>query len=266
MSAGAALDVARFSKIRALYDSTEHPAERQAAAGRMEVIARAAGMTVADALKKLDAPCRQPLPENAVSDFDDLLGSLLGAFIVEREDGRSERQKRVLAEYGSKDAVFRPCSRERALERACAPFRVRQGTLGWSSDSLWGWHAGLAGDPAPEIVRAVSQAFCMPATVREAWSEFTFWQELVDDRHAFGVGRGDPAPGVVIRTRLLERLLNSLPARSLGDIRARLSWFDFWSTYEVDQDPQDYRTVLATLRSDIERMATRISREGAPID
>jgi len=43
-----------FAKVRALHDRTDNPGEKAAAASRMEALARTAGMTVADAVSKLD--------------------------------------------------------------------------------------------------------------------------------------------------------------------------------------------------------------------
>lgn len=43
-----------FAKVRALHDRTDNPGEKAAAAGRMEALARSAGMTVRQAKSKLD--------------------------------------------------------------------------------------------------------------------------------------------------------------------------------------------------------------------
>lgn len=61
------LDVSRFSKVRALYDSTDHLGEWEAAAGRMKALAQAAGLTVAQAKALIDAP--EPTVEQALDDF-----------------------------------------------------------------------------------------------------------------------------------------------------------------------------------------------------
>jgi hypothetical protein len=44
-----------FAKVRALHDATTSPGEKAAAAGRMEALARTAGITVAEALSRLDS-------------------------------------------------------------------------------------------------------------------------------------------------------------------------------------------------------------------
>lgn len=49
-----------FAKVRALHDRTENPGEKASAAGRMKAIAKAAGMTVAEAVSKLDTPAPMP--------------------------------------------------------------------------------------------------------------------------------------------------------------------------------------------------------------
>lgn len=54
-----------FAKVRALHDRATSAGEREAAAGRMVQLARKAGMTVAEAVSKLDAP--QMTPAQAVA-------------------------------------------------------------------------------------------------------------------------------------------------------------------------------------------------------
>ena len=51
-----------FAKVRALHDRTINAGEKAAAAGRMKKLAQKAGMTVAEAVSKLDAPAPPPAP------------------------------------------------------------------------------------------------------------------------------------------------------------------------------------------------------------
>ncbi len=62
----------------------------------------------------------------------------------------------------------------------------------------------------PEVCEAVSRAYPLPTTVREAWAELAAWGKLADDRVAFFP---DYEHGMRIRARIavLEELLDTLP-------------------------------------------------------
>jgi hypothetical protein len=61
-----------FAKVRALHDRTDNPGEKAAAAGRMETLARKAGMTTAEAVSKLDGAPSRPVPGVDWSAFADV--------------------------------------------------------------------------------------------------------------------------------------------------------------------------------------------------
>lgn len=263
-----------FAKVRALHDGATLPGEKAAAAARMQVLARKAGLTVEQAVSKLDATSRtaaKPPPRSPARAAADAINEFFNrpefvAARAERERERAEKWRRVVEEYGSEDAVFAPGTWEGALEEACARFVVRGETTGWRIGSLWGWDTLTFGEPAPEIREAVATAYPLPATVQQAWAEFRFWEKLAGDREAHGTGSGDPAPWVYLRTRLVEELLNTLPARSLNDLRARLSWMEHLNGLEVSPDPAEERVRLATFRADIERMGERLrEQDGTPV-
>lgn len=50
------LDIKRFEKVRALHGSTEHQGERASAMRAMRAIAKAAGLSVAQAIAELERP------------------------------------------------------------------------------------------------------------------------------------------------------------------------------------------------------------------
>lgn len=246
-----------FAKVRALHDRTDNPGERAAAASRMEALARSAGMTVAEAVSKLDTP--PPTTRGGAADFFDT--PFFREAMARREQERSGRWNAALREYGSEEAVFASGPWEQALEDACERFVVRKETTGWRIGSLWGWDAFSFEDPAQEIVDAVETAYPMPMNVRQAWAEFMFWDKLGRDREARGSGWGDPSPPVAVRSRLVERLLDTMPAETLNDLRARLSWMDWRNDLETAPDPKEERARLATLRADVERMGARIREQ-----
>lgn len=246
-----------FAKVRVLHDSTTSPGEKAAAANRMEALARSAGMTVAEAMSKLDSP--SPGMGAGFADFFDT--PYFRAEKARRDREREVRWREVLAEYGSEAAVFEPTPWERALDAACAPYVVRGETTGWRIGSLLGWNG--FGDPPARIVEAVSGAYRMPATVQKAWSEFQVWEKLSRDREARGTGWGDhPAP-VEVRRHLLEQMLDTMPAQGLNDLRARMSWLEWRNELGPGLGQKQERVRLATLRADIERMGQRIREQDA---
>lgn len=249
-----------FAKVRALHDRTDNAGEKAAAASRMEALARRAGMTVAEAISKLDrAAPASPKPPGP--SWDDVFNNAFWQQArADADRERAAKWRRVLAEYGSEEAVFAPTPWEIALERACDRFVVRKSTTGWRIGSLWGWDIFSPGDPAPEIVQAVSNAYPLPANVQEAWNEHRAWDKLARDREAHSVGSGDPAPWVRVRTDLIERMANTMPAASLDDIRARLTWMEFLNSLENAPDPKEEAARLAALRADVEALAVRFGQ------
>lgn len=92
-----------FAKVRTLHDRAHHPGEKAAAAGRMEALGSAAGMTVAEAASKLDASTPKPS-----SLFEDLFNSPEArAADAERARRDADRRAEVLAEVGTEDAVWK---------------------------------------------------------------------------------------------------------------------------------------------------------------
>lgn len=246
-----------FAKVRALYDRTDNPGEKAAAANRMEALARSAGMTVAEAMSKLDTA--SPAMGGGFADFFDTPPFREAKARRDRE--REARWREVLREYGSEAAVFEPTEWERALDAACDRYVVRGETTGWRLGSLSGWDR--FGDPPAHIVEAVSNAYPMPANVQEAWSEFQAWEKLGRDREARGTGCGDHSAPVDARRRLIEWMLDTMPAHSLNDVRARMSWLEWRNELGSTSDQKEDRVRLATLRADIERMVKRLREQDA---
>ncbi len=246
-----------LAKVRRLHDSTTSPGEKAAAANRMEALARSAGMTVAEALSKLDNTSSGK--GGGFADFFDTPPFRDAKARRDRE--REARWREVLAEYGSEAAVFSPTGWERALDAACDRYVVHGETTGWRLGSLSGWDR--FGDPPAHIVEAVSNAYPMPANVQEAWSEFQAWEKLGRDREARGTGCGDHSAPVDARRRLIERVLDTMPSHSLNDVRARMSWLEWRNELGSASDQKGDRVRLATLRADIERMGQRLREQDA---
>ncbi|MCJ2070045.1 hypothetical protein MKK75_14785 [Methylobacterium sp. J-030] len=242
-----------FAKVRALHDSTTNLGEKASAAARMKALAAKAGMTVDQAVSKLDTLSVTIAASRTVNMADFFDTPYFREQMARREQERAERWHEVLEEYGTEEAVFEPGPMERALDKAAAQYAAQHGP-----DP--GWDAFPLGKVPAAIVATVEAAWPMPATVRAAWEEFAFWDKLSHDREARGTACGDHSPPVQIRCRILEQMLDAAPALSLSDLRARVSWLAYRD--EIDSHGEN-RTRLVTLRADIERMGRRIREQDA---
>lgn len=189
-----------------------------------------------------------------------------------RRVSKADRRAVALKEYGSEDAVWEPCEWEAALERACRPVIVRKPIIGGEMDTLQGWDGGYFDRMPAEVRAAVASAYPLPAAVREAWAELQFWEKLYDDRDAFG--DHDHRVWVRARTAHVEHLLDTLPAKSVKDLLARIDWMEHINNRGFSRDVREDAVLLATLRADVERMGQRIREQavhtvntpGAPRD
>ena len=250
-----------FAKVRALHDSTTSPGEKAAAAGRMKKLARNAGLTVAQAKSKLDTPA-PAAPRNF---FEDLFNTPeFRASAAERERRYAARREAALAEYGTEEAVWQPCAREQALEEACRPVITRKPILNGETDTLMGWDGGGIDRMPPEVRAAVARAFPEPPTTREAWDEFSYWEKRSDDLCAFD-DRVDLPICVRARKTVLEHLLDTLPALSMNDLRARMAWMVHLNEQEWMRGNPEERRLLDQLVVDIERMGARLKEEAASV-
>lgn len=261
-----------FAKVRALHDRTDSPGEKTAAMLKMQTLARRAGMSVEQAMSKLDTP-EPTIAASATFDtakgFSDAFNDFFNtpemrARRAEREAERVAKCRLLLDEYGTEDAVWADTEREAALRHACEPL-LGQGETWRTIYRLDGWGSLDSPSRMPDSVRrAVTDAWPMPATVAEAWAEFAAGDKQDRDRCAFCPDYS-PHSWAEARRYLLEGLCNTLPARSLNDIRARLSWMEHLNALEIAPDPAEERVRLATLRADIERMGARLKEEAAPV-
>ena len=183
---------------------------------------------------------------------------------AERERQRTERAAAAVAEHGSEEAVFADTAIEAALRTACEPLLGPRQT--WDRVyELAGWNWFHSRARMPDALRAAAAgAWPMPETVAAAWIEYQARGRREDDRYAL-FPDWSPHAFTEARRGLVEEVLDTCPARSLADLRARLSWFD--ELNEIDATSQsEQRVRLATLRADIERMAMRLRAQGRDPD
>lgn len=174
-----------------------------------------------------------------------------------REQARAVRRDAALLEYGSEDAVWRPSAAESALEAACRPLIVRKPIRGGEIVTLMGWDGGRFRHMPAEVCEAVAAACPVPTSVREAWREHGQFEKRREDRRAFFEDYDEDA-WVKARVAFLEHLLDSLPAGSLNDVRARMDWMRHLNEIELNRGNPEDAELLATLNADIERMGALI--------
>lgn len=171
---------------------------------------------------------------------------------AERERICADRRTAFLAEHGDERAAFRDTPMEDALRDACEPLmdlaEVARGLC-----RLAGWDAHDAfDDMPPALCAAVTEAWPIPTTVADAWTEFQATEARTADRQAFSEGY-EPPVFVEARQRVLEEMLNDFPAWCLDDLRARLSWLERLNELGAPRI-EVQRERLGVLRADVERM------------
>lgn len=183
-------------------------------------------------------------------------------FVAERNEREARRRVEaaaIIERYGSEDALFEDTPMEAALRAACEPL-LGPGETWSTSYSLDGWGSLGTGATMPASVRtAVSLGWPLPETVTEAWVECEAADRLMGERCTVEYAY-EPHLYVQARRNVVEEICNALPARSLNDLRARGEWLAFQADAEVSQRPGEHRTLIATLRADIERMAVQFGQ------
>lgn len=264
-------DLSTFAKVRALHDRTDSPGEKASAAAQMRTLARKAGMTVGEAVSKLDAPkpLPGPAPKSAARAAADAFNEFFNspemlARNAERHREREARRAEILKRYGSRKAVYAETEREAALRVACKPITVWKRRGDPASCILDGWDSLAFGEKAPPRVReVVAGGWPLPRTVKEAWDEYRFSEERESERQTLHDYEHFPAPWVEVRRHILEDLLDTLPAAGIGDMLTRQSWLEHLNERGFTRDVNRDAVLLATLRADIERMGKRLREQEA---
>lgn len=250
--AASPLDLDKLRKVRALMTGGATAGERQAARTQAEAVATRAGMTLADALSKLDA--RAPASSaNFFAGFDDWMEAREPGWkaakaerLSERERKRLARCRELLAEFGSEEAVFAETEAERRLRLALEPLEAR-----WHGMDNGDW---ISGEPTPAMWEAIGRACPLPACISAVWAELGAWEALVEARCAFIPDYDAPAC-IRARQAALEHLMDTLPAPSVEGLRARLAWLAHLNARETTRDVKADAALIATLRADFEAVA-----------
>lgn len=255
------LDTGLLSKVRALMEGGATEGEREAAKSRAEALAKKAGMTLSEALSKLD---EAEATRSMADAFDDFFNSPeMRRQRAEAEAKRAANRKRLLKIFGSKEAIFAETERERLLRVTLAPlanYSKYYGKIGldgkWteSRDSYISGYAGwISGRPPAELRRALNEAYPLPITVTAAWVEYQEWENLMDARLAFSQDVDIPV-WVRARQAALSSILDTYSEPTPEGLRARLSWMHFHINQQICRDNKEESDTIMALRQDFEMM------------
>lgn len=260
MSAQASkLDMDKFAKVRRLMSEGATDGERSAAKFRAEAMARGAGMSLNEAVSKLDIiePAQpQPASEDWTDIFRDIHRKMdderearepgYKARKRERQEGKArdqaQRREALLHLHGSVEAVFNLTPIERALYSAAGPFAKRtRGTtyfgkkpFQWTQE-LGGAGAFHGGKRSPESLAAIKSAWPFPESISGLLEEMRMWSKLHSDRQLFVDGEFQDHMEVEARKDLLEEALWSRPVENWDDMEARFAWDQFeWDRQWID--------------------------------
>jgi len=226
--------------------------ERAAARKAAERIAAAAGMTLADALSKLDAK-----PKQSSFDFQEAWRKAQAnaqrrreqeerdrarrereraehaARLRERERRNALRRAAILRQYGSKEYLFAATDWEKALAVAVEQIATWDywtdqagiqhrfaAMLDGKKEELW-----RVEEITPAIREAVTTAYSWPSNLDTALLEVKTWDRLRQDRGLF-CDHNEFSHGIEVECRitLLEHGLDTKPVASWDDMQARFDW------------------------------------------
>ncbi len=245
-------DAGKFRKVTALMTGGATEGERAAAKARAEAIAKRAGMTLKQAMAKVDEkPASKPA--NIFEGFDDWMEEKEPGYKARQAQKNADRQSRkamkraeTLKTFGTMKAFFDATPMEEALIRAATPFARREvhedwcGTrrnftveIGGCSDDIW-----MIEKTSDEAKAAIRNAVPFPATIRGLLDEYRMWETLRHDRQDFVDGEYYARMEVELRSRLVQEELKTRPVASWDDLEARFAFKRYeWESQWID--PQE---------------------------
>lgn len=274
MGATQTFDVDRFAKVRVMMDQGATEGERAAARTRAEAMAQRAGMTLKQAMSKVDrkAKAEAPKPQQQAGadwrdvfrNFDDWMEAKEPGYKArkakenaERDAERTRQRAEALKVHGSAAAIFALTDIERALYDAATPYAKREWYDDWIegrfafTQELGGVSSHMWPERSPAYVHdAIRNAWPMPDTLRDVLAELRMWDALRDLRELFIDGEYNRHAEVELRVWLLAKALDECPARDLNDVMARLQWAQH-------REPYEYKPMVARLLADLERLTAQ---------
>lgn len=122
----------------------------------------------------------------------------------------------------------------------------------------------VAGPPPPRVMEALHVAIPFPDDLAGIWAEHCKWQRLAHERES--ANRHYQLPiHILARIAALEHLLDTRPAATINDRRARMAWLGMVCGSEVSRDVREDMSLAASLSDDFEAMAEELERLRAAV-
>ncbi len=276
------LDIERFQKVHALMLNGATEGERAAAKSRATAMARKAGMTLLDAVSKLDTQPKAK-PASFFDGFDDWMEEREPGYKAKRAAEKAEKERRdaiwrkgVLAKYGSEKALFQRTERERLLADAVAVMAKWRdhidddGTVYTYADEIDGrkdfWRRS---DLTDRVYNAVSAAYALPADLSGVLAEYLDWDELQHERELFCSGEWIHHREVEARIAVLKEALDNRPVGSWDDMRARIGWWEEGLKWDVAPTLEEERARKDRIAADLQilrRLHVNFGQTAAPTE
>jgi len=249
------LDIDKFRKVYALVSGGATDGERKAAKARAETIAKKAGLTLEQAVSKMDA--NEPEPVNFFAGFDDWMEEREPGYKAKkqrenaaRRDRYASRRAEILKEFGTVKAFLDHTPNERLLLKAAEPFITEWGDPYEDVCGTWrrtvSLFAGIHGnfikleDVDPEAIRAIKSAIPFPENICGAFEELKAWDKLNRDRaHFYDHHEYYYDLPIELRIELLREVVRTQPVTSWADLETRFHYKSYaWQQQWID--PQDF--------------------------
>lgn len=182
-----------------------------------------------------------------------------------REAEAAEGRARLIAEYGSEEAVFARTDREQALWDAMAPHGRVEMSVGADGTEYPPYIAECLGVEhtyggalrlemlPPKLVDLVSEAYPIPATLAGVMDELRDWKQVERNRDLFW-GEYYHHFEVQCRILVLENEMDTRPAATLDDLRARFDWWQQEIDSEGVAEAKISQKRKDTIVADVERL------------
>lgn len=122
----------------------------------------------------------------------------------------------------------------------------------------------VAGPPPARMMQALHLAVPFPDDLAGIWVEHCRWQRLAHERETTNRHYEMPIH-ILARISGLEHLLDTRPAVTIDDRRARMAWLGMVCGSEVTRDVHDDMALAASLSDDFEAMAEELERLRAAV-
>ncbi|NPD15763.1 hypothetical protein HOY34_11170 [Xinfangfangia sp. D13-10-4-6] len=248
------LDTDKLRKFKALMEGGKTLGERQAAKRKAETLATRAGLTLWQAMSKLDAPVG--IVRTASPSFADIFGAMedeeerknpghkarQAKERAEKEAKRRARCDALAAQYGSLEAVFEDTEIEAALREALAHLED-------PANRIWGYEDYRANEPTPAMWEAIRAAVHVPTTLPELLALHRAQEALGTDRYTVD-DHWTPGHWSEAWRGALEHLLDTLADPTAEGVAARIDWMLDLAKRDFSRGAERDEVVLAALKAD----------------